>query len=256
MPWIDTHCHLYESEAFPDPARAIDEAAEAGVERLIVIGIDLETSRMAVDLADRFPAIFATVGLHPTHAGKYSPGLVQDLVGLAAHPKVVGWGEIGLDYYWDYSTPEEQDVALAAQLEIAEGLGLPVVFHCREAYPALLDRLEARWTGKTPPRFVLHCFAGTADDARRASALGAYFGVDGPVTYKKADGLREVLAGLPRDRVVIETDAPYLTPHPFRGERNHPRHIPLIGAKVGEVWGIDAQEQLESNSRALFLNLH
>jgi len=107
----------------------------------------------------------------------------------------------------------------------------------------------------TVPPFVLHCFAGTADDARRASGLGAYFGVDGPVTYKRADGLREVLSGLPRDRVVIETDAPYLTPHPFRGERNHPRHIPLIGAKVGEVWGGNAEEQLTSNSVSLFPKL-
>ncbi len=234
MRLVDTHCHLNDRQAFPDPAPAVDEALAAGVVRLVVVGVDTDSSRYAVELAERFEEVYAVVGWHPTSTATFSPAELPALREMLAHPKVVALGEIGLDYHWDYATPEQQAVALRAQLDLAAELEEPVVFHCREAYPDLLDVLER----EPGPRRLFHCFAGDATDASRAVALGAWFGVDGPVTYRKADALREVLAGLPRDRVVVETDAPWMAPHPFRGKPNRPAWVTYVNEGLASVWGV------------------
>lgn len=236
---IDTHCHLYDHEAFPDVEAVIASAVEADVERMVVIGIDAETSRAAIDLAERFDAVFATVGWHPNHAATYSQASLAELKALAQHPRVVAIGEIGLDFHWSYATLEQQTACLHDQLDWAAECGLPIVFHCREAYPALLDLLEAR--GGVGP-CVFHCFGGDAADAERALAVGAHFGVDGPITYKKNDDLRSIFAGLPLDRVLVETDAPYLAPVPHRGKTNTPANIVLIQEKIAEIWQISRAE--------------
>ena len=238
MTLVDTHCHLNDTRAFPDPALALQEALSAGVSRLIVIGIDLETSRSAVELADRFEEVYATVGWHPNHASEFTDDGLRGLRDLLPHPKVVAVGEIGLDYYRDHASRDEQHRCLRAQLNMAYEAELPVVFHCRDAYDALLDVLKR----EPEHRWLFHCFAGNDADADRAMALDATFGVDGPVTYKSADALRATLGRLPRDRVVIETDAPWMAPHPHRGERNKPAWVGLVNIGLAGVLGVSPAE--------------
>lgn len=239
MRLIDTHCHLNDAEAFEDVGAAVREAQDAGVSDLVVIGVDAESSRRAVEIAQAYDGVWAVVGWHPNYAASATEAGFAEIERLLGEERVVGLGEIGLDFYWDYATPEEQRWALEEQRMMAEAAGKPVVFHCREAYGDLLDWLE---TEPLRVPFVLHCFAGTADDAARAARLGAWFGVDGPVTYKKAEALRAVVAELPRDRVLIETDAPWMTPVPYRGQRNHPKYLPEICVGLAGVWGVTVDD--------------
>lgn len=251
MTLVDTHCHLNDRRAFPDPSGAVAEAVAAGVERLIVVGIDTESSRYAVELTERFAEVFAVVGWHPIHAGDYQPAELAAVREMLGHPKVVALGEIGLDFYRDHATPEAQYRCLTDQLDLAAETGAPVVFHCRDAYPQLLDVLEKR----PPDACLFHCFAGDADDARRATALGAYFGVDGPVTYKSNDAYRSLLATLPRDRIVVETDSPWMTPVPFRGQPNRPvwvTHVNTGLARALSLSDADCAALTSANAHAFF----
>jgi TatD DNase family protein len=242
---IDTHCHLNDSKAFPDPAAAVREARDAGVGRLIVVGVDAEDSSSAIRLADQFENVYAIVGWHPNYTAKYTADELGRLRESLKHPKVVALGEIGLDFHWQYATLEQQERALFDQLTLAEEAGKPVVFHCREAYPHLLDILERQ------PRlpFLFHCFAGDADAAARAVALDCYFGVDGPISYKKSTALREIVKGLPRDRIVVETDSPYLSPEPLRGKPNHPANVALINDALAACLEISPEACAELTTR-------
>jgi TatD DNase family protein len=242
-PLVDTHCHLYTESAFPDPAHVVQESAAAGVGRLVVIGIDESTCLQARALSDGHHGVFATVGWHPTEIGSF-PG-PDRLRTLSQHPKVVAIGEIGLDYYWDRTTPDEQHAALETQYDLAVELGLPVVFHCREAYDDLLAFLRPR--ARLP--FVLHCFGGSIEHARKAIDLGGMLGFDGPLTYKRADDLREVARWAPLDRILLETDAPYLPPEPHRGKKNTPAYLPLIAQKLAEVRGLDFATVADATSQ-------
>ena len=234
---IDTHCHLNLLEHFPDPASEVVHARSMGVDRLIVVGIDIVTSQVAIDLAERFPEVYAVVGIHPNHSADFQPEMLNRIREMLAHSKVVALGEIGLDYHWDFATRDQQYAALAAQLDLAAELDVPVVFHCREAYGDLLDILERR-RGK----FLLHCFSGNAEDASRAVAMDCYFGVDGPLTYKSANDLRALVRSLPRERVIVETDAPYLTPVPHRGKPNRPGYVSYVGAMLAAIWEVSSEE--------------
>jgi TatD DNase family protein len=252
----DTHCHLNLSEYFPEPLGAIERARAAGVKRIVNVGIDDATSRAAVKLANANDGVFACVGWHPTSAAKYTD--VDIVAELCSHPMTIAIGEIGLDYHWDYSTPEEQFRSLNAHWSLACELQMPVVFHCREAYDDLLDWLAEQST--YPPTCVLHCFAGSADQAAKALSLPThlYFGVDGPITYKNADGLREIVSALPTDRILLETDSPFLTPHPHRGKPNEPAMIPLICQRLAEVFNMAVEECAEltdANAKAAFPRL-
>ncbi len=238
MRLIDTHCHLNDKEAFPDPAEAIRQARDAGVDRLIVVGVDLESSRYAVEIAEAHSGVFAIVGWHPNYTQNFTSRDFKELTSLFNSTSIVALGEIGLDYHWDFATKDQQMAALAEQLEFAESEGKRVVFHCREAYTDVLNFLEPR---KRIP-YLFHCFAGSADDAKRAMGMGSKFGVDGPVTYKKADELREILAGIGIDHLMLETDSPWMSPHPFRSERNHPAKLPLINEGLAACLGISPDE--------------
>ncbi|HTQ10480.1 MAG TPA: TatD family hydrolase [Fimbriimonadaceae bacterium] len=235
---IDTHCHLNDSAAFPNPAATVAEAVEAGVTRMFVVGVDAEDSRRAVDLAERFTEVYAIVGWHPNHAESYSREGLDAIGQMLAHPKVVALGETGLDFHWSYATPEKQKAALLEQIALAGKLGKPVVLHCREAYPQLLDILESI---EILP-YLFHCFAGDEEDAKRAFGLGCYFGVDGPISFKKSGQLREILKWLPRDRIVVETDSPYLSPEPHRGKPNKPANVALVNAALASTLGMTEEE--------------
>jgi TatD DNase family protein len=235
---IDTHCHINDGNAFPDPASTLSEARAAGVDRLIVVGVDVESSERALELADSHDGVYAIVGWHPNYTSAYSPQGLKRIEELLQHPKAVAIGEIGLDFHWQYATREEQDRALFDQLDLAASTGKPVVFHCRDAYPALLEILEKR----TILPYLFHCFAGNVEEARRAQAMDCTFGVDGPITYKKSFESREIIKTLPRDRIVIETDSPYLTPEPFRGKPNKPSNVALVNTALAAVLEVSADE--------------
>jgi TatD DNase family protein len=254
---IDTHCHLNLTEHFPNPDAEVACARSMGVECVVVVGVDLESSRVALELADKFEKVFAVVGIHPNHAADYKPAWIDDLRIMLAHPKAVALGEIGLDYHWDYASRAEQYEALTDQLGLATELTCPIVFHCREAYEDLLDILGPHASLTASPS-VLHCFAGSEVDAGRAMELGLYFGVDGPLTYKNAQSLRDIVQTLPRDRVVIETDAPYLTPVPHRGKPNRPGYVAHVNSMLASLWGVpieEAERQTTENAKRLFPKL-
>lgn len=237
--FIDTHCHIQDREAFPDPEQEVAAAFEVGVERLVVVGVNPEDWPQTLLFADSHSGVFAALGWHPNYTADYSSEQLSHLRSLLSQPKVLAVGEIGLDYHWDYSPKDRQFEALQDQLNLADEMEMPVIFHAREAYADLLNVLEERG-----PRhgYLLHCFAGDETDAARAVELGCLFGVDGPISYKKADELRRVISTIPRDRIVLETDSPYLSPVPFRGKPNRPAYVPHIASALASVWGESPQE--------------
>ena len=272
---FDTHCHL-DFESFADDVEAVvARAAEAGVTRIIVPGLDLDNAPAVLALAERFPGVYAAVGVHPNSAAGWRDEWIDALRELAQHDKVVAIGEIGLEYYWDKTPPPTQHQALTAQLELAVELGLPVIIHNRDASEDVLRLLTAvaqgsrdegareerssltpgTWNLEPALRGVLHSFAADWATAEAALGLGFYLGFTGPLTYKKADELRAIAARVPLDRVLIETDAPFLAPHPFRGKRNEPAHVRLVAERLAEVRGVALEEvaaATTANAQELF----
>lgn len=244
----DTHCHLYLEQFAGDIDAVIQHAAEAGVEKMLTPGMDLETSRHAVRLAETYPNVFAAVGFHPADMQNFNAKNFDEICKLAEHPKVVAIGEIGLDYYW-VKEPErrmEQRQNLLPHLELAHQVNKPVILHLREENDAetgdatndLLNILEAwreKLTALKSHPGVFHSFNGNLDSARRAMAMNFFIGITGPITYKKNDSQRELVRQLPRERILIETDSPYQTPVPHRGGRNEPANVRLIADKIAEV---------------------
>lgn len=229
MPWIDTHAHLAYDGVGPE---AIDRARAAGVERMICIGTDAATSADAIDLASRAgPGIWATVGLHPHDA---SQG-VATLAHLWERPGVVAVGECGLDYHYDHSPRHEQRSAFAAQVHIAQERDLALVIHTREAWDDTFAILGAEGV---PARTVIHCFSGGPAEAERCLALGASLSFSGIVTFRNAESVREAAANCPLDRMLVETDAPFLAPVPHRGRTNEPAFVTLVGAAVAAARGV------------------
>lgn len=239
--WIDAHCHLqFEERAGRDddtirPRTADETAAElvaravdAGVERMVCIGTDLATSAEAVRLAGLFPEVWATVGLHPHDASKLADEW-DGLVELAGADRVVGIGEAGFDLYYRHSEPDAQDEAFRAQVRLARDRGLPLVIHSRDAWPETFGVLELEGV---PERTVFHCFTGGPVEAERALALGCWLSYSGIVSFKTADDLRAAAAATPADRLLVETDAPFLAPVPHRGKANEPAFLPAVGAAV------------------------
>ncbi len=257
--WVDTHCHLILDSFEADLEEVLERAREADVRRIVVPGIDLPTSRKAVSLAEATPGLHAAVGIHPHHAAAWSEAAGDELRDLCASPAVVAIGEIGLDYYREHAPRGTQLEALRAQLDLAGDLQLPVILHNRNSVEDLLNELEA-WTmhlpegNRTRPG-VLHAFSGGRKAGQRATGVGFYIGVGGPLTYPNADGQREVTAQLPLSNLLIETDAPYLAPQPRRGKRNEPAFVRFVGATLATVRGIEVNEIAErtsSNAAQLF----
>jgi TatD DNase family protein len=245
----DTHCHLDLEQFDADRAEVLEGARREGVVRILIPGLDAASSHRAVRLAETDPILFAAIGVHPTETSATGQDALDEIRKLAGHPRVKAIGEIGLDYYWDSAPHDAQRNMLKEQLALAESLALPVVIHLREQGDAesgagaadLLAILEA-WAGGLGSGHplkgragVLHSFSGSAETARRALELGFFIGVTGPVTYKNAERRREVIRSLPLDRLLIETDAPFLAPHPRRGKRNEPAFVGLIADKIAEI---------------------
>lgn len=246
---IDTHAHMNLAEYEDDRGETLERARAAGVRGIVNIGIDEATSRECLDLAGKGAGdLYATVGLHPNSAA--GAGDLNWIEALTDHPRVVGVGETGLDFYRDRATPVEQERAFDRQIEIARRKELTLIVHVREAEERVLSMLEA----VEGVLGVWHCFSGTLDHARRALDLGLFLGIGGPVTFKRSDR-RELLAQIPRDRVVLETDCPFLAPHPHRGRRNEPAYLRLIRESVAESWGVSEEEVdrlTDSAATALF----
>ena len=247
---IDSHCHLDAAQFAEEPvASLLARAAAAGVERMVSIGTDLATSRAAVDLADAHAPVYATVGVDPNSAAGYDAAARAELRALAAHPKVLAIGEIGLDYHWMVSPSEHQAAVFIDQLALAATLGLPVVIHCRDAHEDAerilgawaAERHRAGWPTERPVG-VMHCYSGDLAEALRLHAAGWMISLAGPVTYKNAARNREVAAGLPLEALVLETDAPYLAPAPRRGERNEPAFVRHTAEFVAGLRGLDLAE--------------
>ncbi|NJP40814.1 TatD family hydrolase [Oscillospiraceae bacterium HV4-5-C5C] len=267
MAIIDTHCHLTDADFAQDYPAVIERAAAAGIDKLILVAYDPDSIEAVVSLAARYPAAYCAVGLHPSDADQWSLALQRRLETLLEHSrelKIVAVGEIGLDYHYEPYDPVLQQTAFASQLELARRFDLPVIIHERDAHEAALDQLRRQQAAgqlRTPQQIpgVFHCYSGSLEFARRLLPLGFYFGFDGPITFKNARRNLEALAGLPRDRVVIETDSPYLAPVPWRGHRNEPAYLRLIADQVAKIWELDpdqSDERLRQNSLRLFPGLN
>jgi TatD DNase family protein len=253
-PLADTHCHLCLDAFDDDLDEVLERSRQAGVWRILVPGIDLETSRRAVDLARDHEEIYAAVGVHPHEARTFTPEVRRSLETMARAPKVVAVGEIGLDYYRDLSPRADQARAFADQLLLAEAVGLPVVVHNREATEHVFEHLIP-WASRPDHRGVLHAFSSDAATAAVAADAGLYLGIAGPITFPRSDSLREVAAQLPPSQVLLETDSPYLTPHPHRGSRNEPARVAQVAETLSVVWSrdLDATRRLAwTNAQTLF----
>jgi TatD DNase family protein len=245
---VDSHCHLAYPDFDADRDAVMARAEAAGVTRCVAIGTDVAASRRAVELAESDPRVFATVGIHPNDCEGFSDwGALEE---LARRPRVVGLGETGLDWYRTTASRAAQREAFERTMETAKAAGKPVVIHCREAYDDTLDMIAA-----SRPAGVMHCFAGDEAQARRSLDMGFYISFAGPVTYRKNDALRQIARFVPRDRVLVETDAPFLPPEPHRGKRNEPSYARLTAERVAASMGIPFDEfaRLESeNATRLF----
>lgn len=249
---IDTHSHL----DFPEFAEDFDEvrkrAGEVGVKRIINIGVDLDSSRKAVEFADRYPEMFAAVGFHPHDAKHYGDKMEAELRSLANNFKVVAIGEIGLDFYRDHSPRDKQRKVFVRQIHLAQSLGLPIVVHIRDAYDEAMDMLAAE--NAAQHGVVLHCFSGNRQQAFRALDLGFMLSFGGVLTFKNSR-LPELVVDIPLESIILETDCPFLAPHPYRGQRNQPAYVQLVYMKLAEILGLDIDEieaQIDRNAEAFF----
>jgi len=234
---IDSHCHLDDERFHDDVEAVIERALSAGVEKMMSIGTgdgppDLEA---AIRIADRFACVYATVGVHPHDAAKADTSTIGALEKLLVHPKVLALGEMGLDYHYNHSPADVQKRVFADQLELASSTGYPIVIHTREAWPDTFELLEKHW--KSAAGGILHCFTGGPAEARRCVEMGLHISFSGIVTYPKSIDIQEAAKQVPLERLLIETDAPYLPPTPHRGKRNEPSFVTETGKKLAALRG-------------------
>ena len=232
---IDSHTHLDDLRYDTDRDNVLQRAQDAGIEAIVTIGCDLATSRAAVALAQAHPNIFATIGVHPHEAKAFEEGWHDSFRALARQSKVVAYGEIGLDYHYDHSPREIQRERFREQIHLARELGLPLTIHTREAQEDTVSIL--REEGAADVGGVFHCFSGDAWLAKNALDLGFYLSFSGVLTFKNATMLRDIAKTIPLDRLMVETDCPYLTPVPYRGKRNEPAYVQYVAETLAEIRG-------------------
>jgi TatD DNase family protein len=255
---VDSHAHLDMPQFDADRDAVIARAQQAGVSAILTLGVDGASSQRAVAIAQQHTGVYAAVGIHPHEAQHATPEIYRALVALARERtgnRIIAWGEIGLDYHYQHSPPEIQRREFRRQIRLARELDLPICIHSREAHDDVLTILAEEMAADVG--VVMHCFSGDVDIARRCLDLGFYLSFAGPVTFKNARKLPEVVPLVPDDRLLIETDSPYLSPHPWRGRehRNEPVRVAAIAARVAELRGIDVEalgQLVSRNFRALF----
>lgn len=249
---IDTHCHINFNAYDEDRDALIQRASGVGVSLIINPAIDLDTGEQILKLVEQYDGIYGAVGIHPNSTADFTMSQIEAIRQQSQHTKIVAIGEIGLDYHWDNSPKEKQAEAFEAQLTLAAQLELPVIIHNREASDDVMVILES-WVTTLPEKLktrpgVLHSFSAPKEIAERALDAGFYLGFTGPITYKNADSLRHIAARVPLDRLLLETDGPFLTPTPYRGKRNEPAYIPYITERLASLKTISAEELAQATT--------
>ncbi|CAG7656292.1 TatD family hydrolase [Paenibacillus allorhizosphaerae] len=244
---IDTHAHLNAPQFDEDRQQVIERAQQNGIRRIINVGFNRETIPSSIALAEQYDFIYSTVGWHPTDAKDMLPEDLEWLESLCRHEKVVAIGEIGLDYYWDTSPKDVQDRVFREQIRLARKVGMPIVIHNRDAHHDVVQTLREEKAAEVGG--VMHCYSGSWETAKLCLDMNFYISFGGPVTFKNARQPKEVLQHVPLDRLLIETDAPYLAPHPYRGKRNESSYVRLVAETAAEIKGISVEELAEITTR-------
>lgn len=237
---FDTHVHLNDNQFEDDLEEVIERARLNGVERMVVVGFDEKTIKRAMELIDTYDFMYAAIGWHPVDAIDLTDSYLDWIEELTAHPKVVAIGEIGLDYHWDKSPKDIQQAVFRRQIQLAKKLDLPIIIHNREATEDVVAILEEE--GAAEVGGIMHCFSGSPETAKRCLEMNFYISLGGPVTFKNAVKPKEVAKEVPLDRLLIETDCPYLAPHPYRGKRNEPSYVKLVAEQIADLKEISFDE--------------
>lgn len=251
---IDTHAHLDEQSLEVDRAEVLQRAAQAGVVHIVTIGVTADSSESAIALAEQFPQVSAVVGIHPNYCSQAAPDDFARIEALVSHPRVVGIGETGLDKYWDFAPLDLQQDYFIRHIRLSQQTGKPFVVHCRDAEPEAADVLETM-AQEGALHGIMHSFCGNAETAQRCLTLGMHFSFAGMLTYKKNEDLRAVARSIPLDRVLVETDSPYLAPVPMRGKRNEPANVAHTARCLAELHNLTIEEIGEittTNARRVF----
>lgn len=250
---FDTHVHVNAEQFNEDLEEVIERAQEAGVKNMVVVGFDRPTITRAMELVEIYDFMFAAIGWHPVDAIDMTEEDLQWIEELSAHPKVVAIGEMGLDYHWDKSPKEIQKEVFRKQIRLAKKVKLPIIIHNREATADIVSILKEE--GASEVGGIMHCFSGSAETALECIDMNFYISLGGPVTFKNAKKPKEVAAAVPLDRLLIETDCPYLAPHPFRGKRNEPSYVKLVAEQIADIKQLSVEEVSQattSNAKKLF----
>jgi TatD DNase family protein len=250
---FDTHVHLNAEQFNEDVEEVIERAKEAGLEYMVVVGFDRPTINRALELVEKYDFLYASVGWHPVDAIDMEEEDLQWIEELASHPKVVAIGEMGLDYHWDKSPKSVQQEVFRKQIQLAKRVKLPIVIHNREATQDIVDILREESAQEVGG--IMHCFSGSAEVAQQCIDMNFYISLGGPVTFKNAKKPKEVAKEIPLDNMLVETDCPFLAPHPYRGKRNEPAYVRLVAQKIAEIKEISVEEVEEittKNAKRLF----
>ncbi|MDO5713335.1 MAG: TatD family hydrolase [Tissierellia bacterium] len=246
---IDSHVHLDDRRFKRDRDFLIRSLEKNGVDYVVNIGVDLRSSKDSVLLSKKYDNVYATIGVHPHEAKNYTQEVEDGLRHLAKEEKVVAFGEIGLDFYYDNSPRDIQIEVFETQLELAEELGLPIVIHSREAAKPTFDRIKAHIEKYPNSKFLIHCYSGSVEMMKDYTDLGCYIALGGVVTFQNAKVPKEVAKQVPLDKLILETDSPYLTPDPFRGRRNEPMYVKFVAEKIAKIKGISVGELVEHTDK-------
>ncbi|HJV16705.1 MAG TPA: TatD family hydrolase [Bacillales bacterium] len=250
---FDTHAHLNAEQYHEDLEEVIVRAKDEGVATMVVVGFDRPTIQRAIELADQYDFIYASVGWHPVDAIDLTEEDLKWIEELSSHPKVVALGEMGLDYYWDKSPKDIQQEVFRKQIRLAKKVKLPIIIHNREATSDIIEILKEE--GAKEVGGIMHCFSGSPEIAKECVKMNFYISLGGPVTFKNAKKPKEVAAEIPLEKLLIETDCPYLTPHPFRGKRNEPSYVKFVAEEIAHIKGVTYEEIAEAttkNAKKLF----
>ncbi|MES9737219.1 TatD family hydrolase [Peribacillus frigoritolerans] len=250
---FDTHVHVNAEQFNEDLEDVIDRAKEAGVDNMVVVGFDRPTIIRAMELIETYDFMYAAVGWHPVDAIDMTEDDLQWIEELSNHPKVVAIGEMGLDYHWDKSPKDVQMEVFRKQIRLAKKVGLPIIIHNREATSDIVNILKEEEASRVGG--IMHCFSGSAETALECINMNFYISLGGPVTFKNAKKPKEVAAAVPLDRLLIETDCPYLAPHPYRGKRNEPSYVKLVAEQIAEIKQLTFEEVSQAtteNAKKLF----